>query len=151
MKFIHPLVMIGFFVFLYWQRVLGQKIAEMKEKSPEFVKRPGLLEQHRTWGYVLTGLCAAGLFGGIFITSSVLGAQQPFMQTYGHGFIGSVVLACLVMSLLLGLSIKSVVKPRIRERFLTFHMNMVYIIAVFGLLSAGTGLAVLIWGLSPLH
>ncbi|RCK80859.1 MAG: hypothetical protein OZSIB_2747 [Candidatus Ozemobacter sibiricus] len=151
MKFIHPLVMIGFFVFLYWQRALGQKIAEMKEKSPEFVKRPGLLEQHRTWGYALTGLCLAGLFGGIFITSSVLGAQQPFLQTYGHGFIGSVILGCLVMSLLLGLSIKNVVKPRIRERFLTFHMNMVYVIAAFGLLSAGTGLAILIWGLSPLN
>lgn len=148
MKFIHPAVMIGFFYFLYLQLVLGRKIQNLKEKSPEFVQRPNLLETHKTYGYALCGVCLAGLFGGIWLTASVLGAQLPFQQTYGHGFFGSLILACLVMSVVLGLSIKHVVKPKIRDRFMTFHANMVYIIGFFGILSLLTGLGVLIWGLS---
>lgn len=146
-QFIHPVVMLGFFYFLYLQRNLGRRILVIKDKSPDFKHRGSLIEVHRGYGYALTAIALIGLLAGIFVTTSILGATSPFLQTYGHGLFGSLILACIVTSLVLGLFIKHVKKPKIRDRFFEFHSNMVYIIAIFGLLSLLTGAIVLGWGL----
>lgn len=149
-KFLHPLAMMGFFFFLYLQRELGLRILQIKDKSPDFKSRDSLIDTHRTYGYGLVAFAVIGLLAGIFITTSVLGAASPFLQTYGHGFLGTLILACVVMGLVLGLSIKHVVKPKIRDRFLGFHTNMVYIIGIFGILSLITGGIVLTMGLGAM-
>lgn len=143
---VHPVVMASFFYLLYAQRQLGQQIAGLKERSPEYENRAGLLEQHLRNGRVLLVIGFLGLIGGAVITMFVLGVPQPLLHTYGHGFLGLIILSVLVATYFLGTSIKHVVKPKIRDRFFGFHMNMVYLMAVFGLCALLTGFWVLLKG-----
>lgn len=143
---IHPLVMLGFFYVLYMQRQLGVQIAALKERSPDFDSRPGLLMKHLQQARLLLIVGFAGLLGGVIVTSYVLGVPQPLAHTYGHGFFGLIILSVLVAAYFLGTSIKHVVKPKVRERFFGFHANMVYLMLVFGICSVATGIWVLIKG-----
>ena len=146
LKLVHPLFMAAFFYFLYCQRNLGLAILGVKEHSPDAGGRPALLEKHRGWAYWLVGMAFLGMIGGLVTTLKVMGLTLPLQQTYGHGFFGILAVAALVAGFWLGTTIKTVVKPKIRERFQMFHGNMVYIIAVFGVLSLLTGAWVLISG-----
>ncbi|HEY9070699.1 MAG TPA: hypothetical protein VIV61_10625 [Candidatus Ozemobacteraceae bacterium] len=148
MKLLHPLFMLGFMYWLYMQRNLGLSLLDHDRRhAPADDGFEGRKARHRTWGWLLTGFCFAGLIAGALLTGWVYPQiQEPFGQTYGHGYIGALGLGCLIISLILGLTIKSVVKPRIRERFVSFHTNIVYLIAVFAVLSLVTGAGILILG-----
>lgn len=146
MTFLHPLFMVGFFYFLYCQRGLGISIRSLNEHSPEFSQRGAMLARHRTWGLWLVGWAVAGMIGGFAMTIGVMKLPLPLQHTYGHGFFGLLAVAALVAGLWLGMTVKKVVKPKIRERFLTFHGNMVYVVAIFGLLSLLSGGWVLLRG-----
>ena len=148
MSLIHPLFMLAFFYVLYVQRSVGQRILSLKERSPEFDQRDVLIGKHLSYGVILLVMIIGGLIGGIVMTSMVLKAPAPFLHTYGHGFLGVLGLSGLVIMFLLGKNIKHVVKPKIRERFLRFHVQMIYLMAGTGLLSMVTGLIVLFRGLS---
>ncbi len=143
---VHPIVMLAFFYLLYAQRQIGTRIAALKERSPDYDSRPGLLVKHLQQARLLLILGFAGLIGGVIITTYVLGAPQPLVHTYGHGFFGLIILSVLVAAYFLGSSVKHVVKPKIQERFFGFHANMIYLMAVFGLCSLATGLWVLVKG-----
>ena len=151
MSFVHPLIMVGFFVFLFRQLKLVQEILGLKEKSPDWDRRDDLIARHRQWSYLLLGWAFAGLIGGVVITMYVLQASPAFMRTYGHGSIGTLAFAALLSAFFLGPAIKKVVRPRVRVRFLSFHLNMVYIVFGLGIFSLATGLAVLILGPSALN
>lgn len=146
MTFLHPLFMAGFFYFLYCQRQLGVSILSLREHSPEFAERGSLLEKHRAWAYWLVGMAFAGMIGGLVITMGVMKLPLPLQHTYGHGFFGLLAVAALATGFWLGMMIKKVVKPKIRERFRSFHGNIVYVVAIFGLLSLISGGWVLLKG-----
>ncbi|MFZ2959964.1 MAG: hypothetical protein WA705_24045 [Candidatus Ozemobacteraceae bacterium] len=148
MRFLHPLFMLGFFGLLYQQRALGFKILGLKERAPDFADRGSLLQKHRTWAIGLLIWGILGMIGGVVMTLKVLEAPTAFQHTYGHAFCALLVIACVFCAFALGVSIKKVVKPKIRERFLSFHVNIVYVIMAFGTLALATGAGVLIWGIS---
>ncbi|MBF0500586.1 MAG: hypothetical protein HQM09_10680 [Candidatus Riflebacteria bacterium] len=148
MRFIHPLFMLGFLACLYQQRVLGLTILGLKGNAPEFSDRGSMLEKHVSWAYGLLAYIILGMIGGIAITLRVLNAPEAFQHTYGHGFFGILALTGLICAYFLGVSIKKVVKPKIRERFRNFHTNIFYIIALFAGLSLISGAGVLIFGIS---
>lgn len=148
MSFLHPLCMLAFFYVLYLQRSLGLQILQLKERSPEFDKRPKYLESHVNYAYILLAIIVIGMFGGILGTVYALSAPAPFLHTYGHGFLGVLALACLVVIMIMGFNIKHVVRPKVRDRFFSFHMNLVYVIAGFGVFSFVTGLLILAKGIS---
>jgi len=143
MSLIHPLFMLAFFYFLFIQRNLGNRILNLKEKSPEYQDREKLVETHKSYAYGLTAMCFFGLMGGVITAWKLIKDWAPFMNTYGHGFIGVLAFAFIVISLIIGSTMKSVVKPKIRERFLTFHINIIYIIFGLGILSLVSGGTVL--------
>ena len=145
MTFLHPLFMAGFFYFLFCQRNLGLSILTLKEHSPEFPGREALLEKHRAWGLWLVGMAFVGMIGGLAVTIGIM-KISPLEQTYGHGFFGLLAVAALVTGFWLGVAIKKVVKPKIRERFRTFHANIVLVVALFGILSLISGSVVLLRG-----
>ncbi len=145
MKFLHPLFMAGVLYFVYVQRNLGLSIFRLREKDPAFDQRPAMLATHRSYGIFLVFLCLLGFVGGILSTAYLLG-WAPFLQTFGHGFVGALGLSVLVMMLVLGMNAKYVVKPKIRERFMSFHTNMIYIFGLFCLFSVLTGILSLVWG-----
>jgi uncharacterized membrane protein len=146
MQFIHPLIMLGFFYFLFCQTKLGRGILSIRPHSPEADQRDLLTSKHRAWGQALLALGFAGMIGGIVMTRWALGIPEPFARTYGHGIVGLIGLSLLVWGYLLGGKIKTTVKPRIQTRFLTFHTNIIYIVAFFGLLSLVTGIVILVAG-----
>ena len=143
LSLIHPVFMGGFFYLLYLQKQLGDKIAGLKERSPEFDQRGLFLKGHRNYAYILLGVGFVGLIGGVLATVYALGAPLPLYHSYGHGFFGLFIMSLLVSVFGLGLSIKNIMKPKIQQRFMGFHMNMVNLIAVLGILSMITGLIVL--------
>lgn len=151
MKFLHPIFMIGFVFWLFRQRSLGMSLLKRQGRHAGDESEVGtMIARHRTWGWMLAGYCFAGLIAGAVLTGMVYPEITiPFGQTYGHGYIGTLGLGCLVMSLLLGLTIKRIVKPKIRDRFVTFHANFVYLIAAFAVLSLLTGAGILLLG--PSH
>jgi len=140
--------MLGFMYWVFMQRALGMSI--LKRHGRDVTGEPSvgkLMEKHRTWGWLLFAYCFAGLIAGAVLTRHLYPQiTVDFGQTYGHGYIGALGLACLLMSLVLGLSIKRVMKPKIRERFVAFHTNIVYLIAAFAILSLLTGVGVLAFG-----
>jgi hypothetical protein len=140
--------MLGFFYFLFQQMKLGQAILQHKERPGEGEPRGTLLDRHRSWGYWMIGYGVLGLIGGIVGALSFLSTDpiQPFLQTYGHGFMGTLALATLVIILFLGRNIRFITKPKIQKRFQSFHANMGYLVALFGLCSLITGALVLVWG-----
>jgi hypothetical protein len=148
MSFIHPVIMLGFFYLLFLQKNLGYKILGLREKSPEYEEREGMLTMHRTYAYGLLVWAAGGLLGGIIMAHSALKVPAPFLHTYGHGFLGVLVLSLLVAMFFLGRSVKTVIKPKIRERFLHFHFKLIYLVGLTGLLSLATGAGVLFFGIS---
>jgi|GEM_PF-1566981 len=148
MKLLHPLFMLGFMYWLYMQRSLG--ISILKRHGRDVSGEPSVEElvgKHRAWGWMLVIYCFAGLVAGAVLTKYLYPQITiDFGQTYGHGYIGTLSLGCILMSLVLGLSIKRVMKPKIRDRFVNFHTNIVYLIAVFAVLSLLTGVGVLVFG-----
>ncbi len=148
MKLLHPIFMLGFIFWLYKQRSLGMSLLDRHGRlASDETDAETSRAKHRFWGMILTGYCFAGLIGGAIMTGMVYPEITiPFGQTYGHGYIGTLGFGCLVMSLVLGFSIKRVVKPKIRERFVTFHTNMIFLIAAFAVLSLLTGAGLLVFG-----
>jgi uncharacterized membrane protein len=146
MQFIHPLIMLGFFYVLFCQTKLGRSILSIRPHSPEADQRAMLTSKHRSWAQAILAIGFAGMIGGIVMARLALGIQEPFARTYGHGIVGLIGLALLVWGYLLGGRIKTIVKPRIQTRFLTFHTNIIYVVAFFGLLSLITGIVILVSG-----
>ncbi|OQA07779.1 MAG: hypothetical protein BWY66_01257 [bacterium ADurb.Bin374] len=148
MKLLHPIFMLGFLFWLYKQRSLGKSLLDRHGRlAKDETDFEATLAKHRFWGMILIGYCFAGLVAGAILTGMVYPEiTVPFGQTYGHGYIGALGLGCLVMSLVLGLSIKRVVKPKIRERFVTFHTNIIFLVAAFAVLSLLTGAGILVFG-----
>jgi len=145
MKFLHPLFMTVVFYLLYQQREVGLSLLGLNQRSPDAAQRQGILDRHRQQAVLLLVLTTLGLFGGIGSMIYVIG-RPPFMFSYGHAFLGTLALATLVTTFGLGTNIKKVVKPKIQERFLRFHANLFYLIALFAGLTLCTGLAVLVLG-----
>jgi len=148
MKLLHPLFMLGFVFWLYKQRSLGMSLLDRHGRTTgDENDLKASRAKHRFWGMILTGYCFAGLVAGAILTGMVYPEiTVPFGQTYGHGYIGALGLGCLVMSLVLGLTIKRIVKPKIRERFVAFHTNIIFLIAAFAVLSLLTGAGILVLG-----
>lgn len=148
MKLLHPIFMLGFLFWLYKQRSLGKSLLDRHGRiAKDETDFEATLAKHRFWGMILVGYCFAGLVAGAILAGMVYPEiTVPFGQTYGHGYIGALGLGCLVMSLVLGLSIKRVVKPKIRERFVTFHTNIIFLVAAFAVLSLLTGTCILVFG-----
>ncbi len=148
MSFVHPIVMAGFYYLLFLQRNLGKQIIELKERSPEYENRSQLVQKHKSYAFILLGVIFAGMIGGILVTSYLLQSPMPLFYTYGHGFFGILSLAIIIAIVVLGFNIKNVIRPKIKNRFLQFHINMVYLVAIFGVFSLLTGVLTLTWGLS---
>lgn len=148
MKIVHPIFMLGFIFWLYKQRSLGMSLLDRHSRiAGDENDAQASRAKHRFWGMVLTGYCFAGLIGGVIMTSMAYPEiTVPLGQTYGHGYIGALGFGSLIMSLVLGFSIKRVVKPKIRERFVAFHSNAIFLIAAFAVLSLLTGAGLLIFG-----
>ena len=148
MSFVHPVIMAGFYYLLFLQRNLGKQIFELKERSPEYENRNQLLEKHKSYAFILLAVIFVGMIGGIIVTTYLLKSPMPLFHTYGHGFFGILSLAIIITVMILGFNVKNIVRPKIKNRFLQFHMNMVFLVAVFGAFSLLTGILTLTWGLS---
>ena len=148
MSVIHPVIMLGFFYFCYVQMRLGQRIAGLKEKAPEYADRAPLLDQHRRNAFILLAWIILGAIGGAVMAMKVLNVPAPFLHTYAHGFFGVLGLAVVICTILIGFNIKNIVKPKIKARFFHFHAGMVVVLFGFGLLSVVTGAIVLLKGIS---
>ncbi|MBF0545066.1 MAG: hypothetical protein HQM08_11555 [Candidatus Riflebacteria bacterium] len=150
MSFVHPIVMVVFFYLLFMQKNAGLKIVSLKPHAPDFKdERKKLLDSHRSMAYLILGIGFVGMIGGALVTTYWLGYQVPFQLTYGHPFFGLLILAALIIGVILGFTIKDVKKPKIKERFLNFHYNIIYVVGAFAILSLLTGLIVLVNGPSP--
>jgi hypothetical protein len=150
MTYVHPVFMIVLLCVIWFQVRLGKRILATHERSPEFALRGARLQQHRQLAFGLLVLVIAGALGGLGATLKFLPPPAPgesgeiFNRTYGHGYFGLLILGILVTTTAVGLNIKSILKDKIRKRFMLFHENMVWILLAFVVCSILTGVAV-IW------
>lgn len=149
MIYVHPLFMVVVLGLAVQQAMLGRRIEALIPRSPEFSQRDTLLHQHRARSWLLLGLMALGAIGGIVVTVKFLPGDSDSIEilnrTYGHGYLGLLILSVLVAMAVVGSRIKTIVRDRIRERFLTFHRNMAWVAAGLAVFSVITGIAVLVW------
>jgi len=150
MKFFHPIFMVVLLGMLFKVRALGRMALAINSKSPEADQKDVLIAKHARFGIIATVLFVLGFVGGIFSSVKFLQVSQSFMQTYGHGFIGVIIISLLITEIFIGKSIKNIKAPKIRKRFFTFHLGIFTFLMIVGVLSLITGSVVLILGPSAL-
>jgi hypothetical protein len=138
-------------VFLFKNRNIGLEILAINMKSPDAEKRPELVAKHKKLGIALTVATFLGLIGGIVGVIYFLNVPQPFVRTYGHGFIGTLILSFLIVNIFIGGLIKKAKREKGIKRLKSFHFAIFYVVAVFIALSAITGAIVLISGPAALN
>ena len=144
MRYLHPVFMIFVFLLVYYQARLGRKIYGLNPNAPEFQKRGLMLRIHRNISWVILFLAAGGLVTGVLSVRYFLNILQPFAHTFGHGYLATLTITTILITHIIGFSIKNVIKPKIQKRFMMFHRNIIYVTALFALMSLATGIYVLI-------
>lgn len=146
MTYIHPVFILVFFYLFFRQYRSGKEIIQLRENSPQYETRSDRIKSHRISAFILLTVSIAGFLGGILAVRYVLEIDEPFGRTYGHGFFGILIISSLLVTIILGQTIKRIIKPKFRDRFLSFHSNMNFVTMAFFLLSAVSGLVILIRG-----
>lgn len=134
---------------LFKVKALAQMGLAINSKSPEADQKDVLIAKHARFGIIITVLFVLGFVGGIFSSMKIL-QVQAFMRTYGHGFIGVMIISLLVTEIFLGKSIKNIKVPKIKKRFFSFHKGIFTFLMIVAVLSLITGAVVLISGPSAL-
>ena len=150
MKYFHPAFMLVLFALFFKVRSIALEALAVNPKSPDADQRDALIAKHGKFGITLIILFVGGFIGGIVGSVKFLHVSQPFMQSYGHAFIGIMILALLVTQIFLGKSIKNIKVPKIKKRFFSFHKGIFTFVIIMGILSLVTGAIVLISGPSAL-
>ena len=141
------LVLLGL---LFKVRALGLMGLSINSKSPEADQKDVLISKHGRFGVTMTILFVLGFAGGIFSSVNFVHVTHAFMQTYGHGFIGIIIISLLITQIFIGKSIKNIKVPKIKKRFFSFHKGIFTFLMIVAVLSLVTGAVVLISGPSAL-
>ena len=146
MKFIHPVFMLFVLSYLFKIHHLGKQALAVNPKSPDADQRGVFLAEHKKVSKIAAILFAIGLIGGIFGVVQFLQVNTIFMKTYGHGFVGAILLGLMLANIFVGNSIKTLVKEKSRDNLRRFHFSLFYFTLVCSAYSLVSGLVVLFKG-----
>ncbi len=146
MIYIHPVFMIALLCSLFYLHGFGKQALAINPRSPEADKKSFLIGQHQKLSLVITVLMATGLVAGIFVVVKIMGINEVFLKTYGHGFAGAILLGLMIANIFVGRSIKMLVKEKARGNLLRFHYSLFYFTLLTSAYSLISGLAILIKG-----
>ncbi len=146
MKFIHPVFMLFVLTYLFRIHKIGKLALAVNPKSPDADQRELFLAEHGKISKIAAGLFAAGLVGGILSVVYFLEINAVFMKTYGHGFVGAILLGLMLANIFVGNSIKTLVKEKSRDNLRRFHFTLFYATLICSAYSLVSGLVVLFKG-----
>lgn len=149
MIYLHPIFMTVLLCSLYYLHSFGKKALSINPKSPEADQKNILISQHQKMGIAVTVLMALGLIFGIFVVFKIMGINEVFLKTYGHGFAGAILLGLMIANIFVGRSIRMLVREKARAGLLRFHFGLFYLTLVTSLYSLISGLRILISGPMP--
>lgn len=146
MIYIHPVFMIALLCSLFYLHNFGKQALAINPKSPEADKKDTLIKQHQKFSLIITAFMGAGLVAGIFVVVKIMGINEVFLKTYGHGFAGAILLGLMIANIFVGRSIKMLGKEKARANLLRFHYGLFYFALITSAYSLISGLAILIKG-----
>ncbi len=146
MKFIHPVFMLFVLSYLFQIHKFGKQALAVNPKAPDADQRDVFLAEHKKLSKIAAVLFSAGLIGGVVGAMQFLQVKTVFMQTYGHGFAGAILLGLMFANIFVGNSIKTLVKEKSRENLRRFHFTLFYATLICSVWSLISGVAVLVKG-----
>jgi hypothetical protein len=146
MKFIHPVFMLFVLTYLFKIHKFGKQALAINPKAPDADQREVFLAEHKKISKLAAGLFLIGLIGGILSVVYFLEINAVFMKTYGHGFVGAILLGLMFANIFVGNSIKTLVKEKARDNLRRFHFTLFYATLVCSVYSLISGLVVLFKG-----
>ncbi|MDD3147145.1 MAG: DUF4079 family protein [Candidatus Riflebacteria bacterium] len=146
MKFFHPVFMLFVLSYLFRIHKVGKQALAVNPKSPDADQREVFLAQHKKLSLIAVALFSVGLIGGVIGAMQFLQVKTVFMQTYGHGFAGAILLGIMFGNIFVGNSIKTLVKEKSRENLRRFHFTLFYATLCCSVWSLISGIWVLVKG-----
>jgi len=149
MIYLHPIFMFVLLCSLYFLHSFGKKALAINPKSPEADQKVALLANHQKMSIVVTVLMGLGLIGGVFVVVKIMGINEVFLKTYGHGFAGAILLGLMIANIFVGRSMHLLVREKARAGLLRFHYGLFYLTLLTSCYSLLSGLRILISGPMP--
>ncbi len=146
MKFFHPVFMLVIIGYFFMLRKKAVEALEINPKSPEAGKIKELAAEHKKMGQILTGFILMGLIGGIASVKMFFPGVEPFIRTYGHGFIGLIILSFTITNLFIGKALSKAIKEKNKKGLFNFHTGIFYLVMILSAFSALTGTYILMYG-----
>lgn len=146
MKFIHPIFMLFVLSYLFKIHNFGKQALAVNPKAPDADQRNVFLAEHKKLAQIAAVLFSVGLVGGVIGVMQFLQVKTVFMQTYGHGFAGAILLGLMFANIFVGNSIKTLNKEKSRDNLRRFHFTLFYATLCCSAWSLISGLVVLVKG-----